>query len=81
MHRQQQRTMTMNKENTKAQKQLTNKNAYELNKKLAHQLEQYEKELLSMIQDRTCKPIIEKCLKELSTAYGNLVGQIYKNVQ
>lgn len=71
----------MKQENTKAQKRLTAFNAYELDKKLAITLDQYEAQLLSMIQDRTCKPIIEKRLKELKDACSNLGTEIYKNVE
>ena len=71
----------MTQENTKAQKRLTDKNAYELNQKLAITLDEYEAQLLSMIQDRTCKPIIEKRLKELSDAYSHLSKEIYNNVE
>ena len=71
----------MTQENTKAQKRLTDKNAYELNQKLAITLDEYEAQLLSMIQDRTCKPIIEKRLKELSEAYSHLTKEIYKNLE
>ena len=71
----------MKQENTKEQKRLTDKNAYELNQKLAITLDEYEAQLLSMIQDRTCKPVIEKTLEQLKAAFSNLTGQIYKNVE
>jgi len=66
----------------KEQKTFTQKNAYELNQKLAQQLEQYEKELMEMIPDnRTCKPEIQQRMKEFNNAYAMLVKEIYINAQ
>ena len=66
----------------KEQKTFTQKNAYELNQKLAQQLEQYEKELMEMIpENRTCKLEIQQRMKEFNNAYAMLVKQICINAQ
>lgn len=63
-------------------KTFTQKNAFELNSKLAEQLAQYEKELMEMIPDnRTCKPKIQQRIKELNNAFAMLAKEIYMNAE
>ena len=63
-------------------KKLTSKEAYELNQKLALQMEKYQKELFEMIEDnRTCKPKIQQRMKEFNNAFSMLVCEIYKNTE